>query len=579
MDFCLSFYTTLFALEIAVFGILAAAILVFVQIVQNKFSHREIGFIFRNYLFVSFSILSILVTVLNAFFLVILAFPAHDFIPAYNFGLDLIVQSPYVGFLLMFLFLLSLLLFIVLMFKNLSFINPTRVALLITSNMSVENIRNFLLKTYGVSNPLYVSYRQHSIVFPDQVENYIDENGCTILPQEFQAKAKDKRNSFSEEYKEYERILNTVENVTDPFRSIDGLVIQTINSPDLRSIEEIFKAFSDLLARIVDSCPDKIDEEIWDPNHDIPGKMINHIMYLYKIYFDMSDRLGLETFKHAILKSSKEILFSVIDRGNNYEIITVLKFWKDCADQSIGSSPEIFKEIILNYELAAKSAFVNESKVKSAWLDELFRSVGWLGERLLNKEELEVKPIMHDDEYYREYDALLNSLSEFRWEFEKFPNTYPLVYFDAVYVVLRAISAVYQRLEYRELSEDIWYCLKIFSSFSKTAAINGNHNGASLGAVKLINSLDLFIERNMLRTAREAAKLMVAVGVTVAGSRDKLIERSFLTEPLEAYLLNKLRKLPPGVDIQSELIEQRIQAFGTKLNSDYIDQFIDELSV
>jgi hypothetical protein len=47
-DSMIGFCKNLFAVEIAVFGIIAAAIFVFIQVVYSHFSYREVGGILKN---------------------------------------------------------------------------------------------------------------------------------------------------------------------------------------------------------------------------------------------------------------------------------------------------------------------------------------------------------------------------------------------------------------------------------------------------------------------------------------------------------------------------------------------------
>jgi len=75
MDSIVSFYNNLFAIEIAVFGIIAAAIFVFLQIVYSQFSYREVYGIFKNVFLILFLVISTITLLLTAAGSLLLSFP------------------------------------------------------------------------------------------------------------------------------------------------------------------------------------------------------------------------------------------------------------------------------------------------------------------------------------------------------------------------------------------------------------------------------------------------------------------------------------------------------------------------
>src|SRR4030042_4765484 len=75
MDSIVSFYNNLFTIEIAAFGIIAAAIFVFLQIVYSQFSYREVYGIFKNVSLILYLIISIATLLLTAAGSLILSFP------------------------------------------------------------------------------------------------------------------------------------------------------------------------------------------------------------------------------------------------------------------------------------------------------------------------------------------------------------------------------------------------------------------------------------------------------------------------------------------------------------------------
>jgi hypothetical protein len=153
MDSIVSFYNNLFAIEIAVFGIIAAAIFVFLQIVYSQFSYREVYGIFKNVFLVLYLIISTITLLLTAAGSLLLSFPELNPILGANLAVHDILRNWVVASSLLVSFLLSLALFAVFTFSNIGNIRPSRVALLISKRIGNDQIKNYLLRKYGVPAP------------------------------------------------------------------------------------------------------------------------------------------------------------------------------------------------------------------------------------------------------------------------------------------------------------------------------------------------------------------------------------------------------------------------------------------
>src|SRR3989344_7747656 len=79
-----SFHQTLFTSEIAVFGVLAATLFVFVQIIYGYFSYRHIGIIMKSPSLVAYLILSIATIIITGIAALSLSFPKEQ-INSYNY--------------------------------------------------------------------------------------------------------------------------------------------------------------------------------------------------------------------------------------------------------------------------------------------------------------------------------------------------------------------------------------------------------------------------------------------------------------------------------------------------------------
>jgi len=101
----LSFHQTLFTSEIAIFGILAATLFVFIQIIYGYFSYRHISIIIKSPSLIAYLILSTLTIILTGVVALKLAFSNNASAQFFN--------SESLAIILLSAFFFSLLLFIV----------------------------------------------------------------------------------------------------------------------------------------------------------------------------------------------------------------------------------------------------------------------------------------------------------------------------------------------------------------------------------------------------------------------------------------------------------------------------------
>ena len=153
MDPITSFYNNLFAVEIAVFGIIVAVIFVFLQIVYSQFSYREVYGIFKNIFLIPFLIIGVLTLLLTATGTLLLSFPELNPILGNDLAVKDILRNWGMAFSILSSFLLSLVLFIVFTLRNISYIRPSRITLLISKKVKREQIRDYLLNKYGIPAP------------------------------------------------------------------------------------------------------------------------------------------------------------------------------------------------------------------------------------------------------------------------------------------------------------------------------------------------------------------------------------------------------------------------------------------
>ena len=230
-----------------------------------------------------------------------------------------------------------------------------------------------------------------------------------------------------------------------------------------------------------------------------------------------------------------------------------------------------------------------DNTTKHEILNEVFRSLGWLGERLLEKSGVETKPLMYDEDYETSYGALFNAIMEFQWDYQNnHPKSYPLIYFNAIGVVFNGLITELKRNSSKvtrsKISEHIFDLIYTYSSFARAAIDAGNGDGASLATLRLIegyNKLKENADESLLdKNARDAIGLMIDVAFHAAGQPLKNTKAGFLSEGIEERLFNILSEIPTAYAsvLDSEIMEDYFHSYNHKY-PDALKSFIKRLGM
>ena len=401
MDSVVSFYNTLFSIQIAVFGIIAAAIFVFLQIVYSQFSYREAYTILKNRLLGLYLIISTLTLLMTATGSLILSFPELNPTLGANLVLVDLFQGWVVASALLASFLLSLALFVVFTVSNIGYIRPSRVALLISRGIGRDQIRGFLLRKYGVPAPdqwvfLSRQYELDSISVGttgpegDRVHEIAEEERARMESMR-QQRAK----IILENRKSYETVKRAVEHAENPMEPLDALMLKAINTADLATIEEIQCLLLRLSTDFISHHKDDGNKKEWSPYSGIVHRYLEYLTELFAMYLSMCDRQNLDSVKVRILDTSERIAEQLAS-ANPDATKRVLAFWREVADDAIGKSRTVFNKVIQSYQRLAHYASDKGVGDAGGWLDEVFRNLGWLGERLISRQGIEEEPMMRD---------------------------------------------------------------------------------------------------------------------------------------------------------------------------------------
>jgi hypothetical protein len=358
---------------------------------------------------------------------------------------------------------------------------------------------------------------------------------------------------------------------------LESFMWRSIKSSDLNNIdlagEAIIKITKDFIFKHSDC--EKNNE--WSITSRIIAKYLQHIVTMFSLFLDNGRNSGLEVIQLKIIKPIYEILLILLKRGNFSEIKILLSFLKKTADKSIGKYPIVFTEIMEYYQSLGNITFkMSADKKYNDLLEEIFRHLGWLGERLLAQTDIEEKPLMYDEQYSSEYDVLINILLSYSYEYNNnYPNKYPLMYFDAIWVVFEKLVKIYKKTNNVGVKNRLFDCVYTYSSFAIDAIDASNNNGATLASMDLKKSYEYLTNEEVDNVAKDALELMVEVAVKAVSNRDNLKETSFIGWSIEDELKKEIVLSEFPSTVKNAIREVYIK---TNEKHDIVFEFIKQLA-
>ena len=571
----LSFYNTLFSIEIAVFGIICAVVFVFIQLFLSTYSYKHIGHILKDkwlMLFFFFSITDLLATSLGSFFL---SFEQHDMLPRLFFATDLIVTNQFYVFACWLLIFASIIVFVKLIFNNISYLQPHRALFLLTKNIEFSNVRDYLWRRYPLEVPWNLKMKD-TIFFIDPEEKKRSKKAekARLLKEE---------KALDVELKRVEKVIKTICNrvstAEDPLVPVRDMMIQFIKKSDISSFEEA----SSILVSATNSFLKQLPAatSIWSPENDLAKNYSRHVIEILSTLLEVADKEGLISMKKSIIKTSYNISMELFDNKWFGEVDMFGEWWQKIADDSIGYDSFIFKSVIKYYrEIGSKfmkiikTSNARKSDENERLLENLFRYVGWLGERLMIKGPFEESPLFDNYSYSTDYDEYYNCIMSFgdlyNW---KRPNLYPLIYFDVLIVIMRRLISIVKNHPDSNLSENIFSIAYAFASFAEKAIAVKHWDGASLAALRISEAYQELKDEGLNKTSNDVIKLLVRIGMLTAANKENEEKARFMSKSLDQWVIDELSKYNENID--EEVKESDIKTIG--LNYEAKWTFITQL--
>lgn len=556
----LDFYNLLFSVEVTVFGAASAAIMVFLQIVHGFYSFRNTKELIRDpflILFAVFGVSSIAMSIGASF---LLSLDAHNFVPAFDFESRQLFQSNFYSLVVLLLASLSTLSFVVLILRHLAYLQPSRALFILTRRISNRQIQSFL-------------WAKDPPQLPANVRVKIDEESPALIRV-----WKDENKAYGKRIKE---ISNSTRFSEDPFIAFESMLIRFIKLSDLASITEAMDHLLVVSTRFLNSLPQK-ELAKWKPEDSLARSLVAHLVSLSSNVLEVARAEGASWLRSPMIAYSRRLAFFLLERDYYSEFRLFSDFWKSTAAASVGINKKEFVEIVGIYQLAAirlltKETREEDSSIEHETLNELFRSVGWLGEYLIITNPGTEEPIMPNNVHVAELDSILEFLLEVADQYcRQRRQDYPLIFFDALEVIINRLVSVYATNPNSKTKEYVTRLAVEFYSFADSAVKVGNFDGTALAAMSIWNLYKKLAGNKLEDLSNEILGQFVKVGILAAGYKYLGEQKSFLGT-VDEWIASKLVEL--GKNIDSEILESYIRSHDPGINRYEVWNFITNLGI
>lgn len=566
------FYNSLFAIEFTVLSILLAGFFIFLQIIYQDKLYKFLKRVPQKKL-IFLTLLCLASLSVSAAGFLISAFPRHDFIPAYNLNSRSIISNAWYGLVALILFLTSSIIAVWLTINEILSLRPSRLIDRITDHIQGLNLRQYLITKYGLPEP-HMIHLAIELLGTKTTQLEVDVEKTTAI--------------YENDLKTYKEMTAVTGDDSDPLEPIGQLAIRAIRDRDISLLESTLNALMKVIRKDI-FIPDRQNSQ-WNPNGKLHENMVEHILKWISSLAEECKKEGTSMLLRDIYNRTNDVVMLSISKGYSAAACKVLSYWKLEADKALINDTRTFIDLVSLQRELGVSLFPDQSDSKKLEiLDEVFRNTGWLGERLLKKVGCETRPLMHDEVYETPLDALMTSLMDFEEIYRAtYPSAYPLIYFDAIWVVFREFINEFLRnsshLARSRISDYLFNNIYAYSSFAGAAIKVGNGRGACLATVRLCNAYKELMkyssESALEKVIDDAIGEMTHVAFKAAGQRTESISCDFLSEGIVEHLLNILSEIPTDYDrkIDSHVFNNFIR-FDLSTDFTSIKSFIKKLGM
>lgn len=228
----------------------------------------------------------------------------------------------------------------------------------------------------------------------------------------------------------------------------------------------------------------------------------------------------------------------------DYKLRGLFKFWLERANIAVVENDNnILREIVVCYSEVGEKLFDLNSNNN---LDDIFRGIGCISERLLMEQGVKRGTSMYDPYAEDEFSIILNTLIHFGDKYNDNTNLDPLVFFDAVYVFCEKLVEFRvnkaNESEYGNITNWLFHCSWIYYSHLEKAIHENKCRNVSLAASGLIEQFNLSKRYELFDVSNNIFELIIKsniiMGINKEDMKGDLYNYNYELDKLGKLMLN-----------------------------------------
>lgn len=556
----ISLYTNLFVITITIVGILLASIVALTQLLEPFLVSKSAQRLIRPTTLIFSAIFLTLSTIATLLPMTLLSIGSHDFIKGVDFRSNDIFTNQLYVVLSVSLLIVSAALVTVFISRASRYLVPTN---------ALAYLRN------GHKKGAVVSYFQKSAaarpVQPFRVKTMFDdsEGGLITISQSKDEDDKSAEKQYQLDLRKYEADKEKLAKMENPLFPLETYLTRSIQRGNITIVVNTLKSFEDIIGDLI---KDKENEGL--------EAIIRYYKTVLENAHELAQSVGLQSISLELLNSSSRVADELLESQKYTHLNTLLEYWKPLAGESLGDNPMLFRKTVGIIGEVSSSVIRQKDGQwddMGTFVDNVSRSLGWLGERLLEKGAPERRTIMHDD-YETEFGVLVNAVLGIGWELHSNrADIYPLIYFDCLYVIAKKLAPYAKADEGkdRDNSNTLFSLMYDVFSFGEAAIVAGNLDGAVLSLLRLDEHLEIAEDNDMRELRQHILDEIFRLGALAAGNEMQGLPYFLHSRGgnLAEAAINTLKKRSLGYNLDGEAREILIKA-STNTNHEKIREYL-----
>lgn len=545
-------YTTLFVLAVTALGALMASIIALTQLLESFLvskSARKV--VYSRVLGASFSLIG-LASILSLVPMVLLSMKGHNFIPWLDMGIDRMFTGHWYVILTVVLLVLATVSVVVFIYRASHYLIPVNAIAFLRSNQKSESITDFFQKK-STTKPVHPI--RFSFLATDKDDDSSDE---------------EKEVQYQKDLKKYESDQAKLEKMENPLFPLEAYLTRSIRDGNVTVARKTLEAFEDCIGNSV---------------ADKKFKGTQALIHYYKTVLENSDELarsvGLRSVSQELLESSSRVSEKLIDNRHYSQVNILFEHWQALASEMLDKDPTIFKQSVGIMGIAGRSLLKTK---KTSWeqigdtVDNISRSLGWLGEQLL-KQPPERRALMRNMDYSTELDEVMNAVLEIGWSIRSDrPDIYPLIHFDSLYVIADKLAKYVTDDEYNNDNGNSLFSLMYdVHSCGESAILAGNMEGACLALLRLEEHCKIAEDNDLKQHKQYVLNEILRLGALAASNELQGIAHFMVSRGVSSLAeaaIATLKKHVQDYDLSTEAHEIIIKLAVGSGNYEKVEQYL-----